>query len=74
MWHDHLCTIGISTKWFGLVWFGYEMRTPDKVRTIWVAFSEEQDEKRTHKETTELIIQGTVAIFFISVCTGFLYC
>lgn len=46
-------------------WFGYGMRIPDKVRSILVEFSEEQDQQRTHKETAELIIQGIVAVFLV---------
>lgn len=46
-------------------WFGYGMRIPTNVRNILVEFSEEQDKKRSHKETAELIVQGIVAIFLV---------
>jgi NhaB family Na+:H+ antiporter len=46
-------------------WFGYGMRIPENVRNILVEFSQEQDEKRTHKETAELIVQGVVAVLLV---------
>jgi NhaB family Na+:H+ antiporter len=41
------------------------MRIPPRVRNILLEFSEQQDKKRSHKETAELIVQGTVAIFLV---------
>jgi NhaB family Na+:H+ antiporter len=46
-------------------WFGYGMRIPENVRNILVEFSQEQDEKRTHKETAELIVQGVAAVLLV---------
>lgn len=45
--------------------FGYGMEIPENVRKILVDFSEQQDAKRTHKETAQLIIQGIVAVVLI---------
>jgi NhaB family Na+:H+ antiporter len=46
-------------------WFGYGMRIPENGRNILLEFSEQQDKKRSHKETAELIVQGTVAVFLV---------
>ncbi|MGH1486695.1 MAG: sodium/proton antiporter NhaB [Cellvibrionaceae bacterium] len=46
-------------------WFGYGMRIPENVRNILVEFSEEQDRKRTKKESAQLIVQAVVAIFLV---------
>jgi NhaB family Na+:H+ antiporter len=46
-------------------WFGYGMKIPENVRNILVDFSEQQDAKRTHKESAELIIQAIVAVCLV---------
>ncbi len=45
--------------------FGYGMRIPDNVRNILVDFANEQDEKRTHRDTAELIVQAVVAVILV---------
>jgi NhaB family Na+:H+ antiporter len=46
-------------------WFGYGMEIPENVRNILVEFSEEQDRKRTHKESAQLTVQAVVAIILV---------
>lgn len=45
--------------------FGYGMTIPENVRNILVEFSEQQDAKRSHKETAELIVQAIVAVILM---------
>lgn len=46
-------------------WFGYGMEIPENVRKILVAFADEQDANRTHKESAQLVIQGIMAVILV---------
>lgn len=46
--------------------FGYGSKLPKNVRNILVEFAKEEEEKRGHKETAALIVQGAAALILIA--------
>ncbi|MGV6807113.1 MAG: sodium/proton antiporter NhaB [bacterium] len=48
-----------------LKWFGYGAEIPEPVRAVLIDFAREESEKRTTKESAQLIVQALVAVFLI---------